>query len=423
LRAHVPNVPHTPGPEEGEDHEDDMVVHHGYYRRDETQPAVARGIRVRDVSLWNIDPKKRSPKDKADLSAEFQNVIKEEGLWSKVKFVQSPKEYYMLAHMIMESNRWPSLTDGTTEEVRRNRRDFATENEDIIMSALNTLRQNNCAKLKAVGMGWLEKNHGRFPEITLLQRCVKRTIKTRIPDETDPQYAKRVYELNVFAWWVDKVLPAACQDSRRFAQDKRMFIPVSKYAPADKPSQPYVSTSDEGFALLYFEGMEGNLKRWWNEKKAHPDKSLKLCDFATYRRNNPGKGDHPKPLPNVRYVDHATHGNKWTILNGGQQKNGGWKDKAIERFREIKVLVANGRQHTNCEVLEEVATGVIREQLGVEVMTLEEWEELQKNKKRRKKEKKDGIETISDIEDGEDGNVCEYGLAQLMADCGERADV
>jgi hypothetical protein len=66
---------------------------------------------------------------------------------------------------------------------------------------------------------------------------------------------------------------------------------------------------------------------------------------------------------------------------------------------------------------------VIREQLGVEVMTLEEWEELQKNKKRRKKEKKAGIETISDIEDGEDGNICEYGLAQLMADCGETAGV
>jgi hypothetical protein len=35
--------------------------------------------------------------------------------------------------------------------------------------------------------------------------------------------------------------------------------------------------------------------------------------------------------------------------------------------------------------------------------------------------RKRGIETISDIEDGEDGNVCEYGLAQLMADCGETA--
>jgi hypothetical protein len=38
---------------------------------------------------------------------------------------------------------------------------------------LNTLHQNNCAKLKAVGMGWLNKVHGRFPEITLLQRCIK----------------------------------------------------------------------------------------------------------------------------------------------------------------------------------------------------------------------------------------------------------
>jgi hypothetical protein len=54
-------------------------------------------------------------------------------------------------------------------------------------------------------------------------------------------------------------------------------------------------------------------------------------------------------------------------------------------------------------------------------LTLEEWDELQKKKKCRKKEKKDGIETISDIEDGEDGNVCEYGLAQLMADCGKMA--
>jgi hypothetical protein len=125
----------------------------------------------------------------------------------------------------------------------------------------------------------------------------------------------------------------------------------------------------------------------------------------------------------VRYVDHATHGNRWTILNGGQQKNGSWKDKAIEHFIEIKVLATNGCQHANCEALEEVACGIIREQLGVEVMTLEEWDELQKNKKRRKKEKKAGIETISDIEDGEDGNICEYGLSQLMADCGETAGV
>jgi hypothetical protein len=136
-------------------------------------------------------------------------------------------------------------------------------------------------------------------------------------------------------------------------------------------------TSDEGFALLYFEGMDGNLKRWWNGKQAHLDKSLKLCDFATYRRNNPGQeGDHPKPAPNVRYVDHKTHGNKWTILNGGQQKNGSWKDKAIMHFLEIKELATNGHQHTNCEVLEEVATGLIRTQLGMEVMTLEEWDEL-----------------------------------------------
>jgi hypothetical protein len=113
---------------------------------------------VRDVSLWNIDPKKHTPKDKGDISSEFQNVIKEEGLWSKVKFVQSNKEYYMLAHMIMESNHWPSLTEGTTQEIRRNRKEFATKNEDIIMSALNTLHQNNCAKLKAVGMGWMNKS-------------------------------------------------------------------------------------------------------------------------------------------------------------------------------------------------------------------------------------------------------------------------
>jgi hypothetical protein len=158
------------------------------------------------------------------------------------------------------------------------------------------------------------------------------------------------------------------------------------------------------------------------QKQAHPDKSLKLCDFKTYKKNNPGQGDHPKAAPNVRYVDHATHGNKWTILNGGQQKNGSWKDMAITHFLEIKVLATNGCQHNQCAVLEEVATGLICQQLGVEVLTLEEWDELQKKKKKhRKKEKKDGIETISDIEDGEDGNVCEYSLAQLMADCGETA--
>jgi hypothetical protein len=79
--------------------------------------------------------------------------------------------------------------------------------------------------------------------------------------------------------------------------------------------------------------------------------------------------------------------------------------------------------NANCAALEEVATGLICKQQGMEVMTLEEWEELQKKKKCRKKEKKDGVETISDIEDGEDGNICQYGLAQLMADCGATANV
>jgi hypothetical protein len=183
-----------------------------------------------------------------------------------------------------------------------------------IMSMLNTLHQNNCSKLKAVGMGWMNKHGGRFPEISLLQRCIKGMIDHWILRDNDPQFNWKVHELQVFEWWVNSVLPAACHDSCHFPQDKRMFIQVLKYAPVDKPSQPYVSTSNEAFALLYFEGMDGNLRRWWNEKKAHPNKSLKLCDFTTYRKNNPGKGDHPKEAPNVRYVNHATHGNKWTSM-------------------------------------------------------------------------------------------------------------
>ena len=89
---HIHNVSCTPGPEDKEDHEDDMVVHHAYYWHDEAAPVIARGIWVCDVNLWNIDPKKHTPKDKGDISSEFQNVIKEEGIWSKVKFVQSDKE-------------------------------------------------------------------------------------------------------------------------------------------------------------------------------------------------------------------------------------------------------------------------------------------------------------------------------------------
>jgi hypothetical protein len=117
--------------------------------------------------------------------------------------------------------------------------------------------------------------------------------------------------------------------------------PILKYAPTDKPSQPYVSTSNEAFAILYFEGVDQNLANWWNKKKAHLDKSLKLCNFDAYKRNNPGK-EHPKEVPNVRYVNHKTHGNKWTILNGGQQKNGGWKEAAIKCFKECKVMATNG---------------------------------------------------------------------------------
>jgi hypothetical protein len=49
-------------------------------------------------------------------------------------------------------------------------------------------------------MGKLPGNNWDDAEISLLQRCIKRMIKTQIPDDTDPQYPKRVYELQVFAW-------------------------------------------------------------------------------------------------------------------------------------------------------------------------------------------------------------------------------
>jgi hypothetical protein len=58
----------------------------------------------------------------------------------------------------------------------------------------------------------------------------------------------------------------------------------------------------------------------------------------------------------------------------------------------------------------------------MEVMTLEEYEDdYRRIRSTERRRKRTGIETISDIEDGEDGNVCEYGLSQLMADCGETA--
>jgi hypothetical protein len=69
----------------------------------------------------------------------------------------------------------------------------------------------------------------------------------------------------------------------------------------------------------------------------------------------------------------TNHGNKWTILNGRQQKNGSWKDVAIKHFKECKVMAStNGCKTANCEQLEEVACEIICEQQGMEVITLEE---------------------------------------------------
>jgi hypothetical protein len=89
----------------------------------------------------------------------------------------------MLAHMIMEPGHWPSLSEGTTQAIHKNQKVFATKNEDIIMSTLNTLHQNNCSKLKAVGMGWMNKDGGRSPEITLLQRCIKHAVDQSLDSE------------------------------------------------------------------------------------------------------------------------------------------------------------------------------------------------------------------------------------------------
>jgi hypothetical protein len=66
----------------------------------------------------------------------------------------------MLVHLIMESGHWPTLQQGTTQEIQANWRDFTNKNEDIIMSMLNTLHQNNSTKLKEVGMGWMNCHGG-----------------------------------------------------------------------------------------------------------------------------------------------------------------------------------------------------------------------------------------------------------------------
>jgi hypothetical protein len=99
-------------------------------------------------------------------------------------------------------------------------------------------------------MGWMNHNGGRFPDISLLQKCQANELIIRFQMRVTPSITRQVHELQVFAWWVNSMLPAACHNSHCFPQDKRMFIQVLKYAPTDKPSQPYVSTSNEAFALF-----------------------------------------------------------------------------------------------------------------------------------------------------------------------------
>jgi hypothetical protein len=200
------------------------------------------------------------------------------------------------------------------------------------------------AEMKKLAFKMLKKNV-ELPSYESVLKCANRTIDV---DDED--------EMNLFMWYWEDLLPKMV-GAKEWDGSVCYYTTISSAKMADQPKDALVTVSDEAMTALMWENC---LERY------------KACYAFTKNTANAGKKQ-----PNLP--------GKYTVLDKGQAKWGGWTNEGVQQFNKYFLEVKAGRKSANCAPLEAKCLEMLRKKYNIVCPTPEEQEKYNRSIKRAAK--------------------------------------
>ena len=336
----------------------------------------------------------------AEVAAALLTFFKEDE-WRITKFLTSDKQIRMSAHRFLDSTLsadFCTLKDGTvgkvgknldllSEESAKNRDDWSDTYGDFVLQALTKQRQYVQNQVKSAANEWMDQHNGDLPIPGQIRLCTSRELPLTQPTTMDKN-------LELAAWYYDKLLPNVCGERKIWPEDVRHFEHISDATlPESEGKKLRITPSTEAFAHIVYENNYSKWKKMWVVKKENPGKKMMIIKHA--------KADDDKD-PKVHYCLLSDGFEaKYSLPDCGQAKFGGWKKEGLEKFAKTmakcKEVRTNNRK--KCEEWEDAVLAKVKEDNGIAFDSLEE---KQRAKKRKTEPVVASVDEVADIMDSDE---------------------
>ena len=228
----------------------------------------------------------------------------------------------------------------------RHKANWVREYEGEVNSLLNGQRNYAIGAIKEKCHDYY-REHGRIPTLDEFKACLERTL-----DPTKPE------DLELFTFWVDKILDAAAGNKYDWSKDVRTEMTISEafegFPDEDGEYSPFQVLMGPGTEGIAYATLVCAYDQWLEhfEWKAKPE--------------NRSKSIPPAKLPkNLKEGEQAFATKKWVQTLSGQKKYCGWTEEGQGEFDKYKKANAIARETDASKALEAAVLVKLKEIHGV----------------------------------------------------------
>jgi hypothetical protein len=294
-------------------------------------------------------------------------------VWRTHKFITSPRQELRVANSVLNHMKLPQYI-GNTAEVAEARRVWLSVYQDMVVHQLNKVRTYISGRAKEAAFEYMYENEGNLPNTGQLMAIAKRELANENMQR-------------IFNFYVEKMLPRVTGNTTYWNDKKRYFSTVSTCIIEEagiEQGKCYVPPGTEAFMLVCLEGYGSVWKEQFKLKQEEGPKAAIVTPRASKRSG---------PLTDAQKEWRC----KFTNMDNGQCRYGGWTAEGTKRFGQYLKLVKAARLTPNSSDYEMRAQVAIRLRNDVAETNLEDYHA---NKKAKRSEYvPPEIEEIEDVWD------------------------
>ena len=288
---------------------------------------------------------KHDPKLQKGIKAVIKDVFKEH-VYPHYKFMTNEQGMFAIAEMTFDKMSFEDREYWSPSKLAKEKYNFVHDFADYIRIVM--LNQRNQHQQNA--RDWAVKKiqaDKTLPSPKAIEGAAKRmNLLGNGPVLTENR--------EFFDLYNDEVIPKFA-GAQRWGINKRCHGHLSTHAPTDDPKNPYVTVSDEAFAVVTYEGCYNKWKYMGDQKK------------------NNEKVDKKNDSMDNSYIN----------KKAGQAKYGGWTDQGLDRYKALRDSIKRARAKKITWEIEEASMKSLRKKHEVDKKIADR--EADPKKKRKEK--------------------------------------